>query len=155
MKLVEILARELDVWPVKAGYPLMQAYSGRLFVSSTDLPEGSSSIGTEIYIGLADDMDSAIVTRKQWQAERQRIAMEGISQLSQEHENMTMSNDAAKQYEHELWDKAAINAINGLLASEAFHTYSTFQSNPLCAAEFGADVADAFMAERAKRMKDK
>lgn len=51
-----------------------------------------------------------------------------------------------------LWDKVAIAVIGGVVSSDAFHNYPNFQGNPEVGAEFAAQMADAFMAERAKRL---
>lgn len=94
------------------------------------------------------------VTRAQWEAERARIAaMEGISAFSQEQANAEAEREKRAQYEQELWDRVAVAAIQGVVASEAFHNHGNFQGNPDNAAFFGAEVADAFMKERSMRAK--
>lgn len=55
-------------------------------------------------------------------------------------------------YEQELWDTVASRAIGGIVSSNAFHNYSNFQGSVANAVDFASQVADAFMAERAKRV---
>lgn len=62
--------------------------------------------------------------------------------------------ECEKQYEQELWDKVAVASMNGLISCDAFHG-GLYQQNPENAAVFGTDCADAFMAERAKRLKER
>jgi len=59
MKLVDILARELKVWP-EHGQSLEQGSSGRIYKHGT-------SIWTSVCT-LAEDLSTAVVTRAQWQA---------------------------------------------------------------------------------------
>ena len=55
-------------------------------------------------------------------------------------------------YEQQLWDRVASSAIGGIVASSAFHNYQNFQGNVANAVDFASQIADAFMAERAKRV---
>ncbi len=98
MKLVELLARELGEWPENVAAMVQErngrchgCQSGDLFFDASDEEYNSAwyskscswwpVTGTEEYsstgnpgkvIELADDYRAAIVTREQWQAERDR-----------------------------------------------------------------------------------
>ena len=142
--LKRILARELKEWPAVAqDYPLTQAYDGSLFVSSADFPEGDAAIRTGIRLEIADDIasDGGTVTRADWEAERALLASEQAQPLGD-----------SEEFDQALWDKVAIAAIGGLTASDIFYNSSMFQYRPDNAAEFASGIADAFMAERAKRI---
>ena len=151
MKLVEILARELKEWPRTEVLYLSQAQDGDLVLDFcdpvSDVPGDWEHLGK--CFDRASDWIDAKVTRAQWETERARIAMDCISAFSQEQDQ---AEQAVSQYEQELWDKAAISAIGGIVASRGFHEYSTYQGVPENAAIFCAECADAFMAERAKRV---
>ena len=155
MKLVEILARELTEWPEGTNF-IFQDYDGEVWgdagddslYTSSNICEEHRKIGDDFPTSLKDKYCS-LVTRAQWEAERARMAMDCVSAFSQEQDQ---AEQAVSQYEQELWDKAAISAIGGIVASRGFHEYSTYQGVPENAAIFGAECADAFMAERAKRL---
>lgn len=139
MKLVEILARELKEWPIRAE-EIGQWPGGEVCVRDL-IGVSAREIFTSITI--ADDVD-AWVTRAQWEAERARIAELDRGQyslLTEEAEDWR--NNCQKQYEQELWDKVAIQAIGRLGNITSLSE----------AADAVASLADAFMAERAKRMK--
>ena len=146
MKLVEILARDWPEWPIGT-LAVRQTAGGNI----TD----NSEIIFRLVQGHAEDQETAVVTRAQWEAERARIAelARGQDSLMAVEEAEAHHAEAQKQYEQELWDKAAISAIGGIVASRGFHEYPTYQGVPENAAIFGAQCADAFMAERAKRLK--
>ena len=116
MKLVEILARDLVEWPerVKA---LDQIAMGEII-------EAGNCAKVFCVTEKADFPD--IVTRTQWQAERDRMKAMGTQQA-------TASTEPT--CEQQLWDRAAIAFISA------------------GSSEVGACVyADAFMADRAKRV---
>lgn len=174
MKLVEILARELKEWPPETEV-LGQGGDGTLHLSARDAP---NKRWTKESYTMADDWSSEDVTRGEWAAERARIAMEGVSAFSQEQANaeaerekiakdwwrdqmrnqpivpLEIASVSTESYEQELWDKVTVASMSGLIASDAFHGY-LYQQNPVQAAIFGADCADAFMTERAKRLASK
>lgn len=83
MKLVELLAKELSVWPESA-YAYAQDADTRAFpwtgtpefdggdwiiASGSTIDSGSSKV---LYFQLASDYKDAVVTKEQWQAERDR-----------------------------------------------------------------------------------
>lgn len=88
MKLVEILARELEKWPEDGGpvASIVQDPDGFAYVRcNDDSDEFSFSQGEwigvwsnpktrKLHIDLSEDHATAIVTREMWQAERERIA---------------------------------------------------------------------------------
>ena len=146
MKLVEILARELTEWPEGTNF-IFQDYDGEAWgdagkeslYTSSNICEEHRKIGDDFPTSLKDKYCS-LVTRAQWESERARIAMDCISAFSQEQDQ---AEQAVSQYEQELWDKVAIQAIGrlGIITSLSE------------AADAVASLADAFMAERAKRLK--
>lgn len=157
MKLVEILARDVKEW-LDCWVSAVQDRDGTVWfnlvdnvgpIFDADRSWVSNPCHSEMF-NVSSDFQTAIVTRAQWETERARIAMDCISEFSQEQDQ---AEQAVSQYEQELWDKAAISAIGGIVASRGFHEYATYQGVPENAAIFGAECADAFMAERAKRLK--
>lgn len=165
MKLVEILARELKDWPVEDSFPICQAMKGVLYVSCVlQGNEDAETIWTEILLELAEDWDEAEVTRAQWEAERARIAdirsMELIHsgaavipsafnpwvgvEREKEQTNAEADRDRQAQYEQELWDKVATDAL-----SKAIGEVPGVED----LVSLSCNIADAFMAERAKRLK--
>lgn len=139
MKLVEILARDLNEWP--GDLVLVQGCSGLVYEA------GGQGVSVA-YFNTASDWRLAEVTRAQWEAERARIAaMEGISAFSQEQANAEAEREKRSQYEQELWDRAALGAQ--VMIFEAAGS-----NMPLVdIASHVALWADTFMAERAKRLK--
>ena len=148
MKLVEILARELKEWPrvegVDATYARQDgdkeicfrwdANDGSVEYDFTpEFPDISSDASVVGGIGCTH------VTRAQWEAERARIAMDGIGAFSQQEQ-------ARSQYEQELWDRVAASSLSGVIAA---YTDDDVKNNIAHCFEY----ADAFMAERAKRLK--
>ena len=161
MKLVEILARDVKEW-LDCWVSAVQDSDGTVWfnlvdnvgpIFDADRSWVSNPCHSEMF-NVSSDFQTAIVTRAQWETERARIAelARGQDSLMTE-EAEDWRNNCQKQYEQELWDKAAISAIGGIVASRGFHEYSTYQGVPENAAIFGAECADAFMAERAKRLK--
>lgn len=180
MKLVEILARELEVWP-EGAQELGQWPAGEICIraASTGHP------CTEVYTStnIADDVD-AWCTRPQWQAERDRMkTMEEISKFSQEQDQMqARSKDEAQYvegvkriqdgafnaalkeleqkilavsdqptYEQKLWDGVARDAMKSYMDNPNHFGKDTIGEY----VGWGIEVADAFMAERAKRVNNK
>lgn len=144
MKLLETVARYVLTWPEGALF-IDQAADGDLIVNY-DLTDDEYK-----YIGVqekADDWQTAKVTRAQWEAERARIAaMDGISEFSQEQANAEAEHEHRTQYEQELWDKVALDA-------QAMIFDAAGQEEPLVDIARRVGIwADAFMAERAKRLK--
>ena len=146
MKLVEILARELTEWPEGTNF-IFQDYDGEVWGDAGDDSLYTSSNICEEHRKIADDFPTSLkdkycslVTRAQWEAERARMAMDCVSAFSQEQDQ---AEQAVSQYEQELWDKVAIQAIGRLGNITSLSE----------AADAVASLADAFMAERAKRLK--
>ena len=153
MKLVEILARELTEWPEGTNF-IFQDYDGEAWgdagddslYTSSNICEEHRKIGDDFPTSLKDKYCS-LVTRAQWETERARIAMDCISAFSQEQDQ---AEQAVSQYEQELWDKVAERVfstafVDGLTGwgEEGFKDV----------AGRAMTAADAFMAERAKRLK--
>lgn len=149
MKLVEILARDLGTWP--SDLVLVQGAGGSVYEAG-----GGDFIG---FYDLSEDWRLAEVTRPQWQAERDRMkAMEKIEQGIKQFENDAdafkrnvgaMAFTADPTYEQQLWDRAYADAWRhgfSVLGSDCSTEY--FQSMT----QASARMADAFMAERAKRV---
>ena len=145
MKLVEILARELTEWPEGTNF-IFQDYDGEVWgdagddslYTSSNICEEHRKIGDDFPTSLKDRYCS-LVTRAQWEAERARMATDCVSAFSQEQDQ---AEQAVSQYEQELWDKVAIQAIGRLGNITSLSE----------AADAVASLADAFMAERAKRL---
>ena len=153
MKLVEILARELTEWPEGTNF-IFQDYDGEVWgdagddslYTSSNICEEHRKIGDDFPTSLKDKYCS-LVTRAQWEAERARMAMDCVSAFSQEQDQ---AEQAVSQYEQELWDKVAERVfstafVDGLTGwgEEGFKDV----------AGRAMTAADAFMAERAKRLK--
>lgn len=166
MKLVEILARELKEWPRTEVLYLSQAQDGDLVLDFcdpvSDVPGDWEHLGK--CFDRASDWIDAKVTIDQWESERARILLESQPERDPLIREITSSasvgyqlerdfeSEEVNKYEQELWDKVASSAIGGIVASNAFHNYSNFQGNVANAVDFASQVADAFMAERAKRV---
>jgi len=146
MKLVEILARELEVWP-EGVHMLDQASDGY--------------VCRDRYFFLADDWHSAEVTRPQWQSERDRMKAMGTFDKQALHDElrsrqgkrMPMPDCVEPEeptYEQQLWDRVYEESWkHAMKACDPDHvTQEMFSHMTECA---GA-IADAFMAERAKRV---
>ena len=149
MKLVEILARELKEWPRVEGVDATYARQDgdKEICFRWDANDGSVEYDFTLeFPAISSDANvvggigCTHVTRAQWEAERARIAMDCISAFSQEQDQ---AEQAVSQYEQELWDKVAIQAIGRLGNITSLSE----------AADAVASLADAFMAERAKRLK--
>lgn len=143
MNLVEILARELKEWPIRAE-EIGQWPCGEVCVRDL-IGVSTREIFTSITI--ADDID-AWVTRAQWEAERARILAESskFTEADKAHiaELTAIACGKRSKEDQALWDKVAIAAISGL---------TSWKDGPESLAEDAFDIADAFIAERAKRMK--
>lgn len=152
-KLVDLLAKYLVEWP-KHCESIVQdddkecKQCGCLYAY---LEEGGvvwirdTPLGCNFYLDeLASDWDTAKVTYKQWLAARDRLHAETLKEMRE-----TTNADT----DQSLWDKVAVAAIGGVTASDAFHNDANFQGDPSVAAAFAVQIADAFMAERAKRLK--
>lgn len=154
MKLVEILARELKEWPETKEYA-RQDYDMEICFSrgsvSNDTTTKFDFLSSRFASDNRFDSDQACgtlyVTRAQWEAERARIAaIEGVS-AAPEQANAEAERDQRAQYEQELWDKVALDA-QGMIFEAAGQTEQLVD----IARRVGL-WADAFMEERAKRLK--
>ena len=153
MKLVEILARELTEWPEGTNF-VFQDYDGEVWGDAGDDSLYTSSNICEEHRKIGDDFPTSLknrycslVTRAQWEAGRARMAMDCVSAFSQEQDQ---AEQAVSQYDQELWDKVAERVfstafVDGLTGwgEEGFKDV----------AGRAMTAADAFMAERAKRLK--
>lgn len=144
MKLVEILARELEVWP-EFRTRFGQLSNGELI---------ADGIACTLRATLAEDWEAACITRPQWQAERDRMkAMEFIDRTPQALlDQLQRLNEPT--YEQQLWDRVAASVAPAVYAdamSEFTKTgcpcedWRDYVASDICS------MADAFMAERAKR----
>ena len=140
MKLVEILARELKEWPEGAGDAITQSVVDTMIYSDDANERGH--IGICLSRRHTEDCDYPRVTRAEWEAERARMAMDCISAFSQEQDQ---AEQAVSQYEQELWDRVAASSLSGVIAA---YTDDDVKNNIAHCFEY----ADAFMAERAKRL---
>ena len=147
MKLVEILARDVKEW-LDCWVSAVQDSDGTVWfnlvdnvgpIFDADRSWVSNPCHSEMF-NVSSDFQTAIVTRAQWETERARMAMDCVSAFSQEQDQ---AEQAVSQYEQELWDKVAIQAIGRLGNITSLSE----------AADAVASLADAFMAERAKRLK--
>lgn len=161
-KLVEILARELKEWP--SGFEsILNTQDGLVFGIDFD---GYDGYDLDI-IAKTDDYER--VTRAKWEAERARIAANQqataeareISRTgamtAEEKELADIACGKRSREDQALWDKVAVAAIPALIANpgewsgddEAGGEIRSYTD----AAKAALFMADAFMAERAKRMK--
>lgn len=149
MKLVEILARELKEW-LDCWVSAVQDSDGTVWfnlvdnvgpIFDADRSWVSNPCHSEMF-NVSSDFQTAIVTRAQWEAERARMAMDCISAFSQEQDQ---AEQAVSQYEQELWDRVAASSLSGVIAA---YTDDDVKNNIAHCFEY----ADAFMAERAKRL---
>ena len=150
MKLVEILARDVKEW-LDCWVSAVQDSDGTVWfnlvdnvgpIFDADRSWVSNPCHSEIF-NVSSDFQTAIVTRAQWEAERARMAMDCISAFSQEQDQ---AEQAVSQYEQELWDRVAASSLSGVIAA---YTDDDVKNNIAHCFEY----ADAFMAERAKRLK--
>lgn len=163
MKLVEILARDWIEWPINHDGPLAQNAHGGIYIPGSFRVDGFDA-GLCMSVKQADDWRIALVARAQWEAERSRIAnmKHGANKLlsADDYEfkdgmmfhkatgyvvQMDTLTEAEKQYEQELWDKVAIACYAARCGAS--------NDSPKDLARRAFTEADAFMAERAKRMK--
>lgn len=162
-KLVTILAEKIQNWPDGAIYALQNCMENspeylQIYFYG-DCGDDSDFCSNE----FAEDAEHADVTLDQWEAERARILLESqperdpfikeLVEIACKNKRLPDVNDIDVAYLNQaLWDEVAIAAMNGLISCDAFHGF-LYQQNPENAAIFGADCADAFMAERAERAK--
>lgn len=158
MKLVEILARDLKKW---RGVWLFCAQStdGQIFFDNEKDDEDNFERGE--FLEKATDMETARITRDQWEAERSRIAaMEGVSAAPEqanaeaEREAEDWRNERQKQYEQELWDKVAIERYISKINSADPKFGETWNDIREASVDAAFASADTFMEERARRLKE-
>lgn len=151
-KLVEILAREYQ-WDVLATRVLVQDGLGDVFTQEGRYPCG--------FFEMADDWQTAEVTRAQWEAERARIA-ESDRQFIDAHKdapsivvNVEFPSEPAcgkrSKEDQALWDKVALNLLTSFISAPIGKFTNQTDSGVVIADSF--ELADAFMEERAKRLK--
>ena len=149
MKLVEILARDVKEW-LDCWVSAVQDSDGTVWfnlvdnvgpIFDADRSWVSNPCHSEMF-NVSSDFQTAIVTRAQWEAERARMAMDCVSAFSQEQDQ---AEQAVSQYEQELWDRVAASSLSGVIAA---YTDDDVKNNIAHCFEY----ADAFMAERAKRL---
>lgn len=141
-KLVDLLAKHLKEWPDAAEYARQDADKEVCFRGD------ECSIEHDFFMAeMAEDaaVDGALGTTKvymkDWLAARDRLHAETLKGMhaSGVLEAQEFDTDQA------LWDKVASNVIGGLSA-KAWNDYGVM-------VEHSMRIADAFMAERAKRLK--
>lgn len=157
MKLLELAAKEIQTWPSGCDYVTQSPTTG-VFVFNND---GSSDFEA---VDIAQDAKTAAVTRSQWKAERARIIFDSLSKRDPLIEEITsgasfgdtmqcdFESEGAKKYEQELWDKAYFEAWGSGVKDFISHN-NTVKKHLDSLPHISATLADAFMAERAKRMK--
>lgn len=172
MNLLQLSAMDVTAWPDGAECLIQSERTGRIMF---DADHGYGIEHDFEATEIADDAHDATITRAQWEAERARIAaMEGASAFSQEQEISEARREkiakewwdkqmqyqplmvidipllVPKNYEQELWDEVAQGWIQGASSdTECSWSKAAVQGH----VELAYDVADAFMAERAKRLK--
>lgn len=125
MKLVEILARGITHWRDEWAEIYQSSVDGEIY--AYDKNEDMTSTG--IFLEQSEDPDT-YVTRPQWQAERDK--MRKMEALIEARDNPPSTEPT---YEQQLWDLVAVASL------------SMYEPLRAC------DQADAFMAERSKRIK--
>lgn len=158
-KLVTILAEELPEWPDDASV-IVQEGDKEIYTGIERLSyDGDSSwrglggyFHPQIQLSeLATDWKTSQVTHAQWEAERARILLESQQERDADVAKVVDCVAARSDEDQALWDKVAIAAMNGLLSVGATYGGLTTSRDKLALDAFAH--ADAFMAERAKRMK--
>lgn len=134
-KLVEILAREYTVWPSRCS-AVEQSAGGMLW-------EADFEFNQIARVEIAEDYESAVVTRTQWEAERKRI-VEEIGRKSMQEFNQSKTTE-----DQQLWESVAKQSFSDFNQKTITHNYGDLQKN----ARSAFNAADAFMEERTKRMK--
>lgn len=129
--LKRILARELAKWPEGAKY-IAQGKSGNLYNQESEV------VG---FIGqVAVNQDFECVTRSQWEAERALLASEQAQPVGD-----------AEEFDQALWDKVAIAAF-AIHLPKCYSVKEEISEAQNLAFAYASGDADAFMAERAKRI---
>lgn len=147
-KLVDLLAKYLVEWPDGAEYARQDYDKEICFL-------GECSIDKDFFISeMAEDVvlygavGTTKVYMKDWLAARDRLHAETVKDMR---EPTNADTDQA------LWDKVASNAIPSFLQTSEEWTSDEETSEPMKSwsdiAKGAAQLADAFMAERAKRLK--
>lgn len=154
MKKAEIFARVIKVWP--EGVDALDNFSDGSIMAKS--PRDTSRVYG--YMGKYSHEDfGAIVTRAQWEAERERILAESIKLEEQDKEHIADLTAIAcgkrSKEDQELWDKVATSALQGLMQIywDSKELYSSADDLKKCHVDSAFEYADAFVAERAKRMK--
>lgn len=162
LTLVEILARNVHKWPAGATHAKQSTESKRIFLYGIN----NSKYDFDFHFFASDAALHVEVTRAQWEAERARILAESQPErdpvISEEHrekiakdwwskqmQNATLEvmPEENPQYEQKLWDQVASQIF--VKFSLEFESASESKDTAINA----MDAADAFMAERAKRLK--
>lgn len=131
-KLVDLLAKYLVEWPEGVNY-IEQGLSGSLY-SQSNVPVGFIKELSE---------DSVRVTYNEYISARDRLHADTLKEMIQVGGTLEVQEFDADQ---SLWDKVAVSAL-----AKSIGTYpddSTSEQVRYC-----FEYADAFMAERAKRLK--
>lgn len=150
-KLVDLLAKYLVEWPKRCEVIVQDEDKeckpcGCL---CADLEDGvvwirDTPLGCNFYLDeLASDWDTAKVTYGQWIAARDRLHAETLKEMIKVGGTLEVQEFDPDQA---LWDKVAVSAL-----AKSIGTYpddSTSEQVRYC-----FEYADAFMAERAKRLK--
>lgn len=144
--LKRILARELPTWRNNADSAVQDADGEVKFMRgvkaslsySQNVWERRYPVPGCIYLDVADDRAESIVTRAEWEAERALLASEQAQPVGD-----------AEAFDQALWDRVAVAAVNGEMSCQSNAT-KRLDAGDLVRYSFA--VADAFMAERAKRI---
>lgn len=146
-KLVDLLAKYLVEWPdladgamqnpEKASHEYMRVYFYGSFINDFDFDLKE----------LAEDASHACVTKSQYMAARDRLHAETVKEMIKVGGTLEVQEFDADQA---LWDKVAVNAVNGEMSCQS-NAAKRLDAGDLVRYSFA--VADAFMAERAKRLK--
>lgn len=154
-KLVDLLAKYLVEWPKRCeiivqdedkecnpcGCECADIKSNAVWIRD-------SPLGCNFYLDeLASDWDTAKVTYKQWLAARDRLHAETLKEMIKVGGTLEAQEFDADQA---LWDKVAVAAVNGEMSCQS-NAAKRLDAGDLVRYSFA--VADAFMAERAKRLK--
>lgn len=143
-KLVDLLAKYLVEWPVDKKYPLEQDAHGAIYVSSS-VHKSGEKFYKNITINLAEDFVDAVVYYADWLAARDRLHEETLKEMIQVGGVLEAQEFDADQA---LWDNVALQTHEALFRTQDGKAMGFDER-----AEFSFNEADAFMAERAKRLK--
>lgn len=148
MKLVEILARELKEWPEGARCARQSDETRKIYFYGAK----EDKHDFDFHVFAEDAGQNVTVTRTQWEEERARVLAESQPERDADVANVVDAGKSRNKEDQALWDKVAIASTQAFITAHVTHFghENVWESKELVSC--AADYADAFMAERAKRL---